>query len=51
MTITFDIWLLLIGAGAGVAATALSRGRNRLLKAAVIGAVAAFLIDLAFTLF
>ncbi len=51
MTITFDIWLLLIGAGAGVAATALAKGRSRLVKAAVIGAVVAFLIDLARGLF
>ncbi len=47
MTITFDLWMLLIGAGAGLAGALVARGRNRLIKAAVAGAAAVFLIDLA----
>ncbi|MDX8352335.1 hypothetical protein [Cognatiyoonia sp. IB215182] len=47
MTITFDLWMLLIGAGAGLAGALVARGRNRLIKAAIAGAVAVFLIDLA----
>lgn len=47
MTITFNFWLLLLGAGAGIAGALVARGRNRLIKAAVAGAVAVFLIDLA----
>ena len=47
MTITFNIWLLLSGAGAGIVGALVARGRNRLIKAAVAGAAAVFLIDLA----
>lgn len=47
MTLTINYWLLAYGAGAGIAGALLARGRNRLIKAAVAGAVAIFLIDLA----
>lgn len=47
MTITLQIWLLVYGALAGLAAAYVARGRNRLVKAAVTGAVVVFLIDLA----
>jgi len=47
MTITLQIWLLVYGAIAGLAAALVARGRNRLIKAAVAGAVVVFLIDLA----
>ena len=47
MTVTFDIWLLAGGALAGAIAVAAARGRNRIVKGAVIGAVVVFLLDLA----
>ncbi len=47
MTITFDFWLLLLGAVAGIVGVFVARGRNRLIKAAVAGAAAVFLLDLA----
>jgi len=47
MTITLQIWLLIYGAIAGLAAAFVARGRNRMIKAAVTGAVVVFLIDLA----
>lgn len=43
----FDLWLLLWGAIGGLAGAFVARGRNRYAKAAVAGAVAVFLIDLA----
>ena len=42
MIVTVNLWLLVVGAAAGVAAVLLSRGRNRLVMAAVIGALVAF---------
>ena len=47
MTITFDLWLLLGGAVAGVCAVLAARGRYRVVKAAVIGAVAVILLNVA----
>lgn len=47
MTFTINYWLLAYGAVAGVAAMLTARGRNRLIKAAIAGAIAVFLIDLA----
>lgn len=47
MTVTIDYWLLLSGALAGSGAVLLVRGRNRLIKAAVAGAVIVLLVDLA----
>ncbi|WP_208351224.1 hypothetical protein [Pseudaestuariivita rosea] len=40
-------WLLLVGAVAGLAAAYAAKGRNRLIKAAVIGAIVAFVMGLA----
>ncbi|NSX54515.1 hypothetical protein [Parasulfitobacter algicola] len=48
-TITINLWLLFVGAAAGLAAAYAAKGRNRLIKAAVIGAVVAFVIGLART--
>lgn len=45
--IVIDLWLLVLGAVGGLAGALVARGRNRLIKAAVAGAVAVFLIDLA----
>ena len=42
MIVTVNLWLLIVGAASGVAAVAVSRGRNRYLFAAIIGAVVAF---------
>ncbi|MEJ6402083.1 hypothetical protein [Yoonia sp. 2307UL14-13] len=47
MTISLDIWLLLGGAFAGAVAVAVARGRNRIAKGAIIGAVIVFLLDIA----
>lgn len=47
MTLTINYWLLLFGALAGVAGAMAARGRNRLIKAAVVGAVVVFLAELA----
>lgn len=47
MTFTINYWLLFYGALAGVGAVLAARGRNRLIKAAVVGAAVVFLLDLA----
>ena len=47
MTLTINYWLLLYGALAGVAGALAARGRNRLIKAAIVGAAVIFLVDLA----
>jgi hypothetical protein len=44
MTLSIDLWLLLIGAAAGAAAVYGGRGRNRLISGAVIGAVVALVL-------
>ncbi len=41
MTLSIDLWTLLIGAACGAAAARFARGRNALLKAAAIGAAVA----------
>ena len=46
MSVYLDIWLLLYGALAGAGAVALSKGANRVIKGAVIGAVIVFLASL-----
>jgi hypothetical protein len=46
-TITIDVWLFVLGAIAGVAGALVARGRSRLVKAAVAGAAAVFLANLA----
>lgn len=45
-TITINLWLLAVGAAAGAAAIIGAKGRNALVKGAVIGAVVAFLMGL-----
>ncbi|WP_439156196.1 hypothetical protein [Yoonia sp.] len=47
MTLSINYWLLLYGAFAGLGAVIAARGRNRLIKAAVVGAAVVFLVDLA----
>jgi len=47
MTVTLQIWLLIYGAIAGLAGAYAARGRNRLFKAAIVGAVGVLLVDLA----
>lgn len=47
MTFHIDLWLLLYGALAGGVAVLVAKGRNRVIKGAVIGAVAVLLLDLA----
>ena len=44
MTLTIDLWVLAIGAVAGVAAVYGARGRSRLISGAVIGAVVALVM-------
>lgn len=46
MTLTINYWLLLYGALGGLAGALAARGRNRLIKAAVVGAAVVFLVDM-----
>ena len=46
MSVYLDLWLVLYGALAGAGAVLLAKGRNRLIKGAVIGAVIVFLASL-----
>lgn len=47
MTLTINYWLLLYGALAGLVVILAARGGNRLIKAAIIGALVVFLADMA----
>ncbi len=47
MSVYLDLWLILSGALAGVVAAYAAKGRNALLKAAILGAVVVVLVDLA----
>ncbi len=51
MTLTVSLWMLIYGAVAGAFAAFVAKGRSRLIKAAVAGAAAVFLLDLARGLF
>ncbi|WP_394177340.1 hypothetical protein [Yoonia maritima] len=42
-SITLDIWLLVLGAVAGIAGGLVARGRGRFAKSAIAGAVAVLL--------
>jgi len=44
MTLSIDLWVVLIGAVSGAAAVFGARGRNRLISGAVIGAVIAIVM-------
>ena len=43
-TFTVNLWLLAVGAAAGAGAVLTAKGRNRVAKGAVIGAVLAYLL-------
>ncbi|WP_157033218.1 hypothetical protein [Loktanella sp. S4079] len=45
-SITLDIWLLILGAVAGIAGGLVARGRGRVMKSAVAGAIAVVLATL-----
>ncbi|MBE0413184.1 hypothetical protein [Yoonia sp.] len=45
MTLTLNYWLLIYGALAGFGAALAARGGNRLVKAAVVGAIIVFVVD------
>ncbi len=45
-SITLDIWLLILGAVGGIAGGLVAKGRSRVLKSALAGAVAVFLATL-----
>lgn len=44
MTITIDLWIVLVGAIAGAAAAWGARGKNKIVKAGVIGAIVALVL-------
>lgn len=45
-SITISVWMLLVGAVAGLAAVYGARGRNRLVQGAAIGAVVALVMSI-----
>lgn len=45
MTVTLDLWHLLTGAVCSIGGVYAARGKQRLVKAAVVGAVLAFIMS------
>ncbi|MFQ6552837.1 hypothetical protein AAD018_010905 [Aestuariibius insulae] len=46
MSLTLELWTLVIGAACGIGGALVARGRNRLIKAAGAGAVMVVLVPL-----
>ena len=45
-SITLDIWLIVLGAVAGIAGALVARGSNRFIKSAIAGAIAVIVATL-----